>query len=699
MMRPSLRRAHRVLLTAAAALAIGGVAIAPGYADSGTIGVDDVVLDLGLGKYHIKHMDVTDANLGAAEIKALFAGAGAGSMAGQIMKLSAKSIVIPEMDFEQTFAGIEQKLVYRDSKLTGLANGKLASFDIASGALTSKLPDGKDMSAELRGLHGADIDFAALARMMTEPAKAAGAPLLPLYGESSIESYLIKLPNLEISVGPISAKGIKGRPLKVPFTELFAKFPKTPKTGAKPSPEEMKILGEFMASMFDVYGAVSVASTDIGPIRISFAGDPATGVEPFGVTLKHASLKDYADSRIGEFSAEGLDIKAAKATIHMGAYRLYDYDFKAALANLATIMKSLPTLEDKTQPPPPEFLKAVLEVYTSISLGKFELSDLTFDVEDSATGKPVSVALGRFAISDFKNAHIGEIALDGIDVKTADGKVHLGKSALRGFDFKDLLASFGDLMGKFSTNPDGDGAPQLSPANLKMPKLEEFRIEDASVDAMTPASEETPEAGPTPVKASLGVFSLKPDLGPQGVPRQLTLVLDHLKVALPPNDPNVAIARAAGVEDVDLSSKIEAGWDDVAQQLKIGGLSVSGEGLGKVSVSGVIGNVPKEAFFGDEFVRQAALLGAVLKSAEIRIENTSLMQKIITAEAKTSGQSEGEMKSMLIAGAAVGIPAMLGNSPASKALANAVAKFLADPKTLHITASSKDGVGAGGGAG
>ena len=82
MMRPSLRRAHRVLLTAAAALAIGGVAIAPGYADSGTIGVDDVVLDLGLGKYHIKHMDVTDANLGAAEIKALFAGAGAGSMAG-----------------------------------------------------------------------------------------------------------------------------------------------------------------------------------------------------------------------------------------------------------------------------------------------------------------------------------------------------------------------------------------------------------------------------------------------------------------------------------------------------------------------------------------------------------------------------------------------------------------------------------------
>jgi hypothetical protein len=49
---------------------------------------------------------------------------------------------------------------------------------------------------------------------------------------------------------------------------------------------------------------------------------------------------------------------------------------------------------------------------------------------------------------------------------------------------------------------------------------------------------------------------------------------------------------------------------------------------------------------------------------------------------------------MLVAGAAVGIPAMMGNSPASKAIGNAVAKFLADPKTLRISARSRDGLGA-----
>jgi hypothetical protein len=690
LLRPT-PRAH--LRVAIAGLALVWLA-APAFADSVTVGLDDITFDAGYGKYIIKHMDVTDANLGAPEIRALISGTGTGTLADRLAKLTAKSIVIPTLDFESTLGGIAQKITYRDGKLTDIANGKIGKFDFGSATQSAQMPGDAQMTAELKGMHGAGIDLVAIARIMTETAKSDNDPLLPIYSESSIDSYVLKLPNLEITIGPSSSKDIKGRALKVPFGDLMSKMPKPAKPGEALAPEEAKKALEFFASIFDVYGAYAVGSMEFGPIKVAVAASPASNGEAVEVTLKHAAIKDYANARLGELSAEGLDISAPKTKVHMGKYTVRDYDFKEALAAVGTIMKFLPELEDKTKPPKPEFLKAIMGMYSTISLGKFEISDVSFDVTDPESGKPVSLAFSRMAMNDFKNARIGEIAFDGLDVKTEQGKVHLGKSALRGFDFKELLTSFGDFMGKMTPGPDGDMTPPAEGMQLKMPKLEEFRIEDVAIDVLSPPAEDNPDAGPVPAKASLALFSLRPDLGPLGVPKNLTMVIDHFKMLLPANDPNMAMAREAGIEEVDLSSKLDAGWDDAKQQLKIGGLSLSGEGLGKIALSGVIDNVPKEAFFGDEFVRQAAMLGAVLKSADIKVENTSLFQKVLAAQAKASGQSEADMKSTLIAGAAVGIPTLLGNSPAARTLANAVAKFLADPKTLHITAGSKEGVGA-----
>ena len=183
-------------------------------------------------------------------------------------------------------------------------------------------------------------------------------------------------------------------------------------------------------------------------------------------------------------------------------------------------------------------------------------------------------------------------------------------------------------------------------------------------------------------------------LGPLGIPSQIKIDLEHFKMPLPAGDPNFVWARSAGIEDLDLSSKIDAGWDEAKQQITIGGVSLSGEGLGKIALSGLVGNVPKELFFGDEFVKQAAMLGVVMKSAEITVENTGVFQKIIAAQAALSGMPEGEMRSSMILGAAIGIPTMLGTSPAARTLADAVAKFLADPRKLHISASARDGIGA-----
>ncbi len=692
-LRPKLRDVRRALLAAAIALLAAPAAAA-------TVGIDDVVLDMGIGKYVIKHMDVTDSTLNADEIKALFTGKATGSLVEQFAKFSAKSIVIPEMQFDQSYGPISQSLVYRDGKITDIVNGVVGQIDFGSATLTAKMPDGKPMGAVMRGIHASKLDLAAGARMVTEAATSSDMPLQPLYSATSIDSYTITLPNLDISMGPATARDLKGRPLTIPLVELFKKLPVPPKDGEKPSLEEMKTLTDFMSGILDVYAAFAIGGMELNDLKVNFTGDPAGGVDPVTFLMKRVSLTDLADANLGDLTVEGIDIKSAKGSAHLGKYQLSRFDFKPMLASIAAMMKYLPQLEDqqKGAPPPPEFLKAILDVYTNYSLGKLEISDLGFEIpEDPATGKPVSIAMARFAITDIAKARIGDIALQGVDVRAPQGKLRLGNWSLRGLDYREFLSGIGDYVTSITSmtpGPDGQIAPP-DMTKLKMPRLDEMRIDGIDVDTLTPPDAATPEAAPTPVKFSLGAFSIRPGYHASGLPSALAMTADHLKFVFPPDKPEFEMARAAGINDVDLSSKIDAGWNEATQQLKIGEFALSGEGLGKVFVSGTLDNVPREAFIGDEFVRQAAMLGVILTSAEVRVENSTLFQKVLAMQAKQAGQSEAEMKSALIAGAAVGIPTLLGNSPAARTLANAIAKFLADPRTLIVKASAKDGVGAG----
>jgi len=218
-------------------------------------------------------------------------------------------------------------------------------------------------------------------------------------------------------------------------------------------------------------------------------------------------------------------------------------------------------------------------------------------------------------------------------------------------------------------------------------------IADMSADFIAPASPGDPEAQPQPVQFSLASFVTRPELWDSGLPKSLLIQLDHLIVKVPPGVQNADVLTAAGFDKVDVSSKFDVAWDEKAQRLTIGAVNVSGKDLGSVTVAATLDNVPPEAFNGDQFTRQAAWLGALLKSHDLKIENQKLYDIIFATQAKQTGKTADEVKSDLITAASVGIPQILGNSPNAKALGDAIAKFLASPKNLHIAIISKDGLG------
>ena len=699
-----VRQTIRIVLylaVAAGGLMCGGPAAPPStacvlvacaVADTGMVVADNLSLNAGFGTYSIKHLEAAGSSLSAAEIAELFSGKGSGTLAERIGKWSATDISIPEIALEQTIAGIKQKLVYSSVKITDLVKGKIGSFVVASGHMVSELAPGQGMDVAIGSMTGAKIDLIAAITVMSEKAPGADAPMLPLYASFAINGCTIKIPNGQFRIGSITASGIKGRPMAVPFTELMKNLPKPIQPGKAPSPEDMQALLSFVTSMMDNYGTIAIDHMEMHDFKAAFAGDAAKAEPPFDMTINRFGMTGLANFKIGETTLDGVEVVFPTGKIHLGSYAIKGVDFKDYVAGLKALFAGM---AQNPQDKPPAGVFAMLR---SPSFRSFLVSDLVTDFvatpsPDDAAAPPQHghFAIARFAITDFADSKLGELALDGTEIAAPAGKLRLGKLLLRGLDYKEMLASVTDLITQ-SARAAESGQPAAMPAgaHIKPLKLDELMVADLAGDVPASPAPDHPEFQPERLVFTLAGLTVKPALADDGLPKHLSLAMDHFTFNMPQSSPGPAM----GIDKLDLSSQIEAGWDKSAQELSIDKFAVDGAGLGTVSVAAKVGNVPPEAFSTEKLMAEAAWLGAAVKSLDVKVDNKGLLQKVLAFQAHQTGMSAEDTRFNLIAAAAVGLPSVLGNSPASKSLANAIAKFLADPTSLHIVATSKDGIGA-----
>lgn len=90
-----------------------------------------------------------------------------------------------------------------------------------------------------------------------------------------------------------------------------------------------------------------------------------------------------------------------------------------------------------------------------------------------------------------------------------------------------------------------------------------------------------------------------------------------------------------------------------------------------------------------------ALLGATAKNVELKLQNLGLAEKLIENEAKKSKRKVEDVRREYGMMASLGLAAILGPSDGAKALANAIARFVAKPGTLTVKANAKTATGLG----
>jgi len=77
----------------------------------------------------------------------------------------------------------------------------------------------------------------------------------------------------------------------------------------------------------------------------------------------------------------------------------------------------------------------------------------------------------------------------------------------------------------------------------------------------------------------------------------------------------------------------------------------------------------------------------------VRIENAGFFERAIAAQAERQNKSADVLRQTYARAAIAFLPALLDNGPEAKAIGSAVAKFVAQPKSLHLIVVAPEGLG------
>ncbi len=497
----------------------------------------------------------------------------------------------------------------------------------------------------------------------------------------------------------------------VPVTERLAKFTAAAVTAQDVSAE--LVAGE--TSQQVAYRDVKLINIDKGKIgALSVSGADQTAKMPDGEVMhikigamsgKNMDLAGIARFMTGvrtgdnepmttvyeSFAAEGYDVALEKSGVNfrIGTISGRDFKMRPLKTPFSEFVAMVSNKEAMKDPEPEQITKmvgAALDMLGSFEFGLAEARDISVALPKG--GEVNSIKLARFGLAGWGNGKIGEYAFEGFELDAPDGHMKLGRFALRGFNYKHVLDAVAEHLEQ------GIDSFESADPRIFIPTLDQISLTGVDLDVPDKKGEGNSADGKR-ITMALGKFEVNSSGFLGGIPTSINAALDNFTFDIANSkDKQLKDFIAMGYKKFDLSAKIDLAWSEASETLSLRQLTGNSVGMGKISVKGTFGNVTKEIFTGDTATVEAALLGALIKEADVRFENGGIVEKGLEQEARKQKKTADQLKKEAIGIAAVGIPGMLQNAPAAKDIANAVAKFIASPKSIHFGAKSAEGLGA-----
>ncbi len=255
-------------------------------------------------KIAIPNLKIDDADFDISKLRETFGNSDL-TLAERVSRFSAKSVTAAEIDIAQTIAGNEQKVAYKDVRLSDIKQGHIAqyasagaSFDVAVNTLDA---DGKPVNDQMTGTIGAtegkDIDGVFLARLYTEKAGPDDKDAKPVYGPFSAKNIVVKSNQVNLSYDEIRSQGFSMRMPEEPFSELIEQI------AAVENPDDLTPAEqrEFFLRLIALVDTIGKGDVEINGVKI----DPTDGDKQKGEIAK---LTIAFDNKSMDASVKGISI-------------------------------------------------------------------------------------------------------------------------------------------------------------------------------------------------------------------------------------------------------------------------------------------------------------------------------------------------------------------------------------------------------
>lgn len=338
-----------------------------------------------------------------------------------------------------------------------------------------------------------------------------------------------------------------------------------------------------------------------------------------------------------------------------------------------------------------KLLLAMAEIFDAVDYGSGEVRDLVMALKTppkpGAKAEPVDMRVQRIAFGEDAPDKSG-VAIEGLQFEGSGAKGVIGLIGYSGFSLEGVIREVKAI---------ANSAVDIKTLDFRrfIPKLGTVKM--SGVQMSVPQDGKRGRPAGAPIQVGLGSFELKAGEQLNGIPTDMTLSLDKITFPIVESADNPAAKDllAMGYRNIDLSAKLSLAWQEASKEFAIRTLSLGGAGMARLDATGMLGNIGKEVFTGDLALAQVALLGATAKNVELKLQNLGLAEKLVENEAKKSKRKVDDVRREYGMMASLGLAAILGPSDGAKALANAIARFVAKPGTLTVKATAKTPTGLG----
>ncbi len=399
----------------------------------------------------------------------------------------------------------------------------------------------------------------------------------------------------------------------------------------------------------------------------------------------------------GPYSASDIVAEAEGTTISIASLKGSRFAARQVPGTWNGLETAFEGLSDDTDGPGERATKLglIADLLEGVSFGDVEVNGIAV--------KTTAPAAAELRLAKLAYAESGEapgVSLSDFSFSGGGMRLQVSGSKLNGYSLAPTIAT----LRRIAAEP-GNAEAEF---RRLTPLIGTLAMNGVSIDIDDEAAKPkaAPKASGDPLGANSGNTSLHIGLregtlsfGPpqDGVPTagQLNLSGLTLPSSAVAGIPGLGSLGLYGYRDLDLKLVADTVWNEDSKELALREISVSGKDMGTLRIHATLGGIGPDVFDPDAAVSGFAMLATTAKALDLTLENGGLFERFIDAQAKTLSLKPDELRKEYVTASVIGVPVILGNSAAAKAIGAAMGKFVAKPGTLSIRAKAKNGAGLG----